>query len=238
MNSLIGVIDNGVFLNFFNNLSTLAESISIDSDCNIKMSSRERWLTHGTICASIIKEYAPASEIVSICLKPRRNVVTVEQLITAIDFLDKLNVELINISVGIVCSDLLPELNSIIKNFSDKNRIIVAAGNNYGFRSYPSFFQSVIGVAQLNDHLTNSCGFVIHSSSITGINYLANGIHKLKQRSGEYFITPNASSFATPYITSYVYNLLHTKSVKGVSAVHNALNEALEQEIHTTGNGI
>ncbi len=230
MNSVIGLIDNGVFLNHFVNLTELAESISIDSECNLKMSSRERWLTHGTICASIIKKYAPNSEIISICLKPKNNMTSVKQLIAAIDLLDKLEVKLINISVGTVGYNDLVELKGSIENASNNGCVLVASGDNHGLRAYPSYFESVIGVAQLNEKLVNLCGFTRHSSLITGINYLANGVHELKQLSGNNYITPNAASFSTCYMTACIFNLMSNQTLTEVPAVINVLNEITETE--------
>lgn len=208
MCSRIALIDNGIHLNYFSNLTSLYENIEIDRFCNIKVGKNARWLTHGTICGSIIKKYAPDSALVNVSLKSYKSIIDVEQLISAIELMIDMDIKLVNISVGIVSTGSLPQLNRCVAHFASKGGIIVAAGHNYGIRSYPSCFESVIGVSQINSTQVPECHYCPHTSNVTGIDFLATGIHVLERSDGTRYCTPNTSSFSAPYMTAVIYNLL------------------------------
>lgn len=69
----VAVIDDGICTSCYSFLDHLETSIAISSNTIISIPP-EPSCTHGTICAGIIKQYAPNAQIVSIKVLDSQNV--------------------------------------------------------------------------------------------------------------------------------------------------------------------
>lgn len=63
----VGIIDTGISLNYFDNVSSLESNVNFSEVNKVcEDSIPNNIMTHGTICASIIRTYAPAAPLHSL----------------------------------------------------------------------------------------------------------------------------------------------------------------------------
>lgn len=204
----VGLIDNGLNLNYFADVNHVKRNISIDYNGTFFEGESTKWLTHGSICAAIIKKYAPNSELTCINLKPREGEISVQQLVLALETLISMNIKLINISMGFVSKCENISLKQVIHRAFEKQCLIIASGNNFGVRSFPACYNTVIGVVQTPKIQINSTNWNIVDSRVTGIDFSVCGSHELVKSDLLLYETPNASSFSACVMTANIFNIL------------------------------
>ena len=97
----IAIIDDGVNMGFYNNISKLNDSIEIDINCKIiEYKSNSRGYSHGTTCASIINKYTENSMISSVKVINESGKTTGKQLINAIKWCLQNEFGIVNLSLG------------------------------------------------------------------------------------------------------------------------------------------
>lgn len=160
--------------------------------------------SHGSICAAIIKKYAPHAEIGSIrIIDEQQGNGSVYQLVEAIEHCIGNNVKLIHMSIGSICLGDFRNLARVTAKALRNGCIIVSSLSNHNKFSFPASFSGIIGVR------SNSCltGQEIMCSRHYGIDFEATSIHSLNTKSGEPYVSARCNSFASPVLTALVHQL-------------------------------
>jgi subtilisin family serine protease len=103
---------------------------------------------HGTMCANIVLQWAPAARIVPLRVFGRRLETSPEAICAALDEAVARRVDLVNLSLGTVRRDAGPPLYEACARATDAGVLIIAAGHVHARFSYPASFDIVIGVGQ------------------------------------------------------------------------------------------
>lgn len=165
--------------------------------------------SHGSICAAIIRKYAPQARIGSIRILKNTGRGSISSLLNALKWCGGHGIRLIHLSAGsIQASDILP-LRNIIKEISQKGCIVVAACKNGKNVSFPASFSNVIGVKA--DERLSGGEYRVNPYPNGGIELSAGAKHEadLCPRCGPY-VTPLFNSFAAPVVTAHVFNELRS----------------------------
>lgn len=203
----IVIIDDGVNEEYFK-LKTLRHDLEIDKKqkLSIRQSKNEQICSHGTICAAIILKYAPDAIISSIkVLNPADGRGMKGHLVMALQWCLENHVQLINLSIGSTQFQDFREIRSIISELYRKGCIIVAAYNNRDIYTMPASLECTIGVkcnAALKTPSYKAC------ESKIGYFMEASGEHELINFLRKKIISQSANSYAAPYITAIVYNIM------------------------------
>lgn len=107
---------------------------------------------HGTAIYHILQGLNKQVSYISIKIPSIENeTVSEDILIDVLNYIyDNLNVDLINLSLGITVSERSSELYQICKKLDDNGTVIFSAYDNDGAMSYPAVFDCVIGVVGLD----------------------------------------------------------------------------------------
>ena len=134
----IAIIDTGISLNYFDNVASLESNINF-SDVNKvhKDSVPDNIMTHGTICASIIRTYAPFAPLHSLNVFVN-GTSNIKSIIAAIHYCLERNIKIINISFGTNYIKNNADLENVINLAADKGIIIIASASRNGIVSYPA----------------------------------------------------------------------------------------------------
>ena len=125
---------------------------------------------HGTAVYGIIRSVKHFAEIINIKLKNIEKGVSYEELVNLLKYIDlNIDVNVINLSIGLESCECVTELYSICQRLYDKGTIILSAFSNDGCISYPAALDNVIGVCSddscwknnvfnyVNDNVINLC---------------------------------------------------------------------------------
>ena len=172
---------------------------------------------HGTGCAGIIAKLAPEAEIYSVrvlsCIgvgadgykmaagKPKH-------LIYGLDWAIE-NCHVINASNGLIVNEgmaYFEAFQKIVEKAYYRDRILVAAGENQGYPSFPSVFSNLIKVYW--DAFKDPFHFVYQLKPNTFTEFIAHGSYVKVPQPGGGYIDEIGSSFATPHVTAAVALLL------------------------------
>lgn len=203
----IAVIDDGINVEFYNNIPTLNNSVEIDINCNVKeYVNNAIEYSHGTVCAAIISKYTKDARISSVKIINESNKTTGKQFIRAIEWCLENHIGIVNLSLGSTNINEKKDICKIINKAVKNGMIIIAASSNDGKITYPAAFSNVIGVKTLEEN--NKCeGYIYNCSPSGGIDILAPSIHKLINYFEEEE-SQRCNSFAVPYITAQVHNII------------------------------
>lgn len=204
---LIAVIDDGVNKQ---SIPDLQFSIKADENGIFPINDKEtNPVGHASICAAIIKKYAPHSQIGSIkVLDSAAQNGDCKSLISAICWCIENSIKIIHLSLGTISACDYSSLIHVINQAYKNNIIIIASCKNGSYTSYPASFSNVIGV-KCGPLLNDDC-FDAQIPNLGGIEFYASSSHKLGILAGApfYGTTPLCNSFASPTITAKIYNLL------------------------------
>lgn len=148
---VVSIIDSGIYLNnlFYTNSKILklyyvnGEFICLDEIVEEKNQ-------HGTIIASILMKEVDNIELLSIKVLNENNRTSLSKLIRAIEFCINYNVNIINISLGLVTNNpkKINMLYDICYKAYQNNIVIFSADNNDILKkAYPANFNNVINVS-------------------------------------------------------------------------------------------
>lgn len=161
--------------------------------------------SHGSICASIIRKYAPEAKIGSIRILNSKGRGSIKALLAALRWCAGHRIKIVNLSAGTdrMC-DILPLIHAV-ESFRSRGGILVAAcknGKNVGF---PASLNGVIGVRAGNGLKDDE---YICDEQPGGIDYIASGEHYLSIMGIEE-TTIASNSYAAPVISAHLYKALN-----------------------------
>ncbi|MBM3888345.1 MAG: hypothetical protein FJ388_04385 [Verrucomicrobia bacterium] len=172
---------------------------------------------HGTGCAGIIAKLAPEAEIYSVrvlaCIGVgpdgyRMAAGKPKHLIYGLNWAIE-NCHVINASNGLIVSEgtaYFDAFHKIVEKAYYRDRILVAAGENQGYPSFPSVFSNLIKVYW--DTYKDPFHFVYQLKPNTFTEFIAHGNRVTVPQPGGGYIEEFGTSFATPHVTAAVALLL------------------------------
>ena len=151
---------------------------------------------HGTACASIVHQIAPAAKLTSLRVLGPRNTGKVAQFAAALGWAVDEGYEVINLSLGTRMREWALAFHELCDRGYFGNSLIVTAANNRPVPSYPSLYASVLSVAAN----TASDPFRYHANPQPPTEFLARGIDVPVAWRGGGYSTVTGNSFAAPHI--------------------------------------
>lgn len=204
----VAIIDDGINESLYH-IGYLKYNIEIHKD--LKIRDRTNYNTyeysHGTVCAAIIKKYAPSAILSSIkILDGKTSRGNKEQLIAAIKWCVNNKIKLINLSLGTTNNKDFYDIKNCINEIAKEGTIVIAACNNKNYYTYPASLSNVIGVRASKTYVEDQYRF--EENIIDGIDIIASGVHYLKDFFGREYYTNIANSYAAPLITAKVHKIM------------------------------
>ena len=117
-------------------------------------------------------------------------------------------------------------IKKTINHYANKGLIIIAASSNDGFTTYPASLSNVISVACGDDFCVDE-----NLQMQKGIDFIAPSEHEITIE-GASFRLGKSNSYAAPYVTAMVGNLISEKGMMTVNEIRNALAPRSEQFIY------
>ncbi|MEK5415346.1 MULTISPECIES: S8 family serine peptidase [unclassified Paenibacillus] len=199
----IAVIDDGI--NEYLLGEPVVQQLIFNDDFTINNYTIDRpeRITHGTICAGIIKHYYPEIHMYSLKILSETLNGNIQKLYSALEWCVQNDIQVVNVSLGSHCSADLLETQKVINKVAGQGLIIVCAASNHDYITYPASFSNVIGVKrEVSDTLLEG-EFYLNGNIIDGIEFTAFARHKLNGKE-----CSNSNSFAAPMITAKVCELI------------------------------
>lgn len=121
-------------------------NIEITRELEIKEKKAVKLLTpnHGTICAAIVRKYAPMCSLSSIKVLNENSRGIKEQLIKAIRWCGDQNIMLLNLSLGTIHKNDFETIKEAVDYAFQRKVIIIAACNNREILTCPAALANVI----------------------------------------------------------------------------------------------
>jgi hypothetical protein len=203
----IAIIDTGVNESIF---SLPKPEPNLEITHKLKIIKRKQYdsciLSHGSYCAAIIKKFEPNASIASIkIIDDKTGKSNKLQLIRALEWCIENKIKIINLSLGTANYNDFEDVSRIVKKAVEKGIIIVAAYNNFNVYTCPASLPYVIGVktsekGKLNNQIVTENKF--------NNDYVTNSCFILKDCYGNELETQCSNSFAAPFVTAKVYNIV------------------------------
>lgn len=218
------VIDDGIN-NSLSNIGELKYDMVIDDELDIRQRSVAiDSISHGTMCASIIKKYAPNQMLSSIqILDDSTHRGNKYKLIEALKWCDTHNIRLVSLSLGTIDFRDYIEIKNCVFNLHNENMILIAACNNKNVYTVPASLPNVIGV-KCNRKLTDD-QYRFSQYPFDGIDIIASGTHKLNLFSEEEKYIKPSNSMAAPLITAKIIHMLETNHHMNRQQIISNLNK-------------
>ncbi|WP_010251273.1 S8 family serine peptidase [Acetivibrio cellulolyticus] len=218
----IAIIDDGINEGLYC-LNSLKYNIEITQ--NLEIITRDGYdkysSSHATICAAIIKKFAPEASISSVKILNDKRRCLCKQLIKAIEWCIAKTVKIVNLSLGTIYFDDYPELLKIINYAAKEGVIIIAACSNQRVMTYPSSCTNVIGVKTDFTYKLKGEGYIYNFYPYDGIDITSCSVFDLVKYNGGVSRSDLCNSYATPFITAKVYEIVKGNpyiTVDGVKA--------------------
>ncbi|ACL77735.1 S8 family peptidase [Ruminiclostridium cellulolyticum] len=213
MNTLpinIAVIDDGVNEKLYQT-GKLAFNLEITHDLSVcnRTGYDSFFMSHGTTCAAIIKKYSPEAVLGSIKILDSDSRTGMKaQLIWALKWCVENRIRIVNLSLGTIDYRDFAEIKEVVDYACERNVIVVAACNNRNILTCPASLENVIGVKCDLAEVLNEGEYTFNYASMDGIDITAFAKHSLKKHDGTNTVTGACNSYAAPFVTSQVYNLI------------------------------
>lgn len=206
----IAIIDDGVNEQVYPYLS-LAKDIEVNSHLEFvpRINNDSSNLSHGTICAAIIKKYAPSASLSSIKILNKQAKGVKEKLIKAIDWCIAQQINIINLSLGSIHYCDYMSIKEMVNLAYRNGLIIIAASSNRNVVTYPASLTNVIGVKCDRDHILTNDEYIYNIDPVDGIEITANAQHCLSDILGKEYTTYPSNSFAAPVITAVICQIMN-----------------------------
>lgn len=210
----VAILDSGINQIFDNKINCI--SLLGDKDTN-------DYLGHGTGVSHIIISNCNA-EVIMIKITNLEENLYSKDLILGLEYIyENLDVDIINLSLGTIHSELKEELKDICDKIISKGIIIVSSFSNDGSISYPAGFKNVIGV-DVNKNIYN----------IKEYEYIEGGIINIRGANIKQYLPYNkdkiqyvmGTSFIAPYITAKISNYIENGITKLEDIKENLKSDA------------
>ncbi|CEN23292.1 serine protease [[Clostridium] sordellii] len=145
----VAILDTGIDLNheYLKNNIIEGFGFTCTDDDYIKINTNyEDDNGHGTACASIVKNEFNNVEFIVIKVLDKYGRTNIQILEEALKILVEKDIDIINLSLSVMKSEMVKDLYNICEDLTNKGKIIVCSLANGFNESYPAIFDNVIGV--------------------------------------------------------------------------------------------
>lgn len=201
-NVKVGVVDSGIDASH-PDIRTVAGGIGIDINIDGEVFFTDNYtdrVGHGTACAWIIREKAPAAKLYSIKILNDDLSGSGKALAEALRWAANEKIKLVNLSLGTYDETYINDLRDACNYATTRGTIIVAAINKDGCPNYPADLQNVIRVSSTEccDHY----GYYYRYSQ--KLEFMAKGTPQKVAWVDPRYIMRSGASFACAHITGIV----------------------------------
>ena len=206
----IAFIDDGINPAYFKQRHKLL-SYKVE-ECAVTEEEATTRISHGTSCFSVFEKAVTKKakyNLISLnVIEQKEYSGKIKNLSKAISWCIENNVNLINLSIGTREYSDINELYPVISLAADKGIIIVAACNNNNSITFPACFPMVIGVRHISDN--NLIGKYNYDNDAFDMIEVKTNIPEftLYDKNKNPFFNCSCNSFATPFITAKVFNIM------------------------------
>lgn len=202
----VAIIDSGIDLNhqFFKKHSI--KSYTYENENFIEcFDDKTMGNNHGTHVASLILKECSYIDLISIKILGENNKSSLKKLIKSIEFCIYQNVNIINLSLGIVtdikkCS----KLEKICEYAYKKGIFMFAAENNHGLYSYPCNFNTVIKITSFNDPCNEKIVNIYEKEKCLDFSHSFRSTYHLESTE-----LIDGNSFVSPYVVGIFCRYLY-----------------------------
>lgn len=207
----LAIIDDGINEGLYN-ISPIEENIEITPQLNVrKRIGYNPYLpSHGTICAAIIRKYLPNAPLTSVKILNGKSKCIKEQLVKSIEWCIDNGIGLINLSLGTVDYRDFEFIRSVVNHAYERKVIIVAAYSNDDIITYPASLSNVIGVKCDRNNQLKENEYFYNNLPWDSIEITARGSYTIKNFNGIEDNISASNSYAAPFITALVHNIMTT----------------------------
>lgn len=223
----VAIVDSGIKSELYNDKfkTTIDEGYEIvvnreENFIQINENNFEDYNGHGTACAFTIKELAPDISIVPIKILGKDGKGNIEQLIAALELINELDVQVVNMSFSSNIKELKYRLEPIIRKITERGIVCVAAESNYRSISIPAEMDNVIGTKGSLAIYGNK--FQYHREQ--SIQILGSGVPELVESEIGFSTFFKGNSKATAIITGIIANHM---------CVHGSINKNIDDFLQT-----
>lgn len=175
---------------------------------------------HGTAIAFLFSKLIKSFNLFSFKLFEEDFQTSERDLIRVLNLIyEEYDVDIIHISSGVVYSEKINELYEICQKLTEKGVIIVSAFDNAGAISYPAALSNVIGV-YWDPLCVDTKEYIYVKNSVVNVLGFA-GMQRLPWK-GETYKYVSGSSFSSPYITSFIANII-SDGIRGYTNIMSML---------------
>jgi len=202
----IAILDDGINSSCFPLLKHIKYSIAVTSEGIISKVCEPDKITHGTLCAAIIRLYAPDAELISVqVIDPVTLKGSIRQIRCALEWCISHDVSLINLSIGDVNFEDWVYLRPTITNLVRANIPLICACSNDEIPSIFTEFSWPISVERGEALWGNQ--YYPQEQNFLGSDFYASSTHMFitSEKVSKTFSSQN--SHAAPVITAEVYRL-------------------------------
>ncbi len=207
--NVVAVIDDGIHPNAYPFLDNISAFLKVEENGNVKEISppTDRKKTHGTLCAAIIRLYAPQTPLVSIqVLNPYTKRGTPRQVKAALEWCANHAVPIINLSIGSTCMEDQKLFQPVIARLLCQKCAIIAAFSNDENFSILTDYTGVISV-QKDSGLENQ-QFYANSDSFLCADFCASSRHHFPLGEAHIESIISQNSHAAPVLTAQIFHLM------------------------------
>lgn len=221
----VAVIDSGIKSELLKNPVSFNLEITEGGLCREFLYDIEEPLFfHGTDCALIIEKYCFQAKLMGIRILDNNGKGMLERLEPALEWCYQKGVRLINLSLGSTHFQDKASVRRAINHYANRGMMIVAASANSGYKTYPASLSNVIGVVS-----GETFGMDMDLQKQKGIDYVAPSEHEIMVE-GEVFPLGKSNSYAAPYVTAMIAELLEKEPCNHVCRIRRELlPEATEE---------
>lgn len=158
--------------------------------------------THGAVCTLVLNKYLRTASVVNVRLLNNHGIGYIDKLDDSLKQCSDKNIAVINMSFGSVHFLDKASIRKTINHYANKGIIIVAATSNDGYTTYPASLSNVIGVAA-----GDRFGIDQDMQLQKGIDFIAPSDHAITIEGASFYLG-KSNSYAAPYVTAMVGNLI------------------------------
>lgn len=210
----VAVVDDGVNTFLLSHLSHLSNRVNNYTVWNGHVFRRftETEITHGTICASFIAALQRKINISSIKVKEHNSEGHINNLVKALNYCCKKDIDLINVSIGSIDDTDQIFLKQPIQQLVEKGTLIVAAVCNSGIRTYPA---SMPGVLSIKHTHKDECIITYNEKS-----YVINiKLPRIQRLFGKDIYLQQCNSYYTALVTQRIADIMICEKTKNPNKI-------------------
>lgn len=221
----VAILDDGVSKLFFQ-IPPFFEEKYVTEECDSPVS-----ISHATIVANIIQKYSNNCIFTSIKVLDNNGDGTLQALIKGVELCLEMNVDIIHMSIGTTRFYKTAKLVKLLERVAKKKICVIAAQSNSMLYTIPACLNEVIGVRHSDECLPED--YIIQINNWDGVDILTSSRHHITiKNEGEKILLPS-NSFAAPYITSLIANIISEKGRMPKSQIINELCKNAKRIKHT-----